>query len=168
MSKERKPYLLPADQMERLTRTEYQNMIFLLHSVSICNYALEEMPKRIECIPNGTARLKMAMGQLRAIVDDLMGTVPDKQVLKIRGTVKDMEIRIVPKMTKRSVGSLLISTDDMRVLVNHAKAECRMCVMDGEEARKCPLQQTLSALLPLENYGDGTLCPYNLADWEVD
>mgnify|MGYP007092202921 CR=1 FL=1 len=42
---------------------------------------------------------------------------------------------------------------------------CVDCMDSDEECLKCRLYQLLTAILPLDDYHNGMLCPYNMGEW---
>jgi len=160
----RVPYSLPDDQCERLRRTELIAVKLLLAHLSTAAYGQEDLAERLECIPHGKARYRLALGALRSVVDDLIGTVSKAQCKQIMGTMRDYEMRLVPKATPQT--SNIVMTREAGVeLMELAREKCHGCVEDGEGCRKCRLYQILEATTPLDDYGDGLICPYALAVW---
>jgi hypothetical protein len=72
----RTPYTLPEADCERLRRTEMNALRMLLALLSSVAYAKDDLRQRLECVPDGNRRFRMAYGQLKAVCDDLIGTVP--------------------------------------------------------------------------------------------
>ena len=103
----KEPYSLPEDQRERVTRTEMHSLQWLLNDISSMSYAQEDLAKRLECVPAGMQRMRLATGQLRSLLRDLFGTIPEKQRRQIQNAAKDMEVRLVPKLTPRKVSLVL-------------------------------------------------------------
>ena len=159
------PFELPDDQCERLTKTEMHSVQWLLNAVSTLRYAETDLKKRLECVPSGNQRLRLAIGQLGSLLRDVLGTVSDRQRRQIRNTAQDMEVRLVPKLTAQKA-SIVLDEETARELVDAAQAKCRWeCVPDFEGDRKCDLCKILEAVVPLENY-DSVSCPYWRAEWE--
>ena len=161
----RKAYSLPDGQCERLLRSELTAVRMLLASLSSAAYAKEDLQKRLECVPDGNRRYRMALGGLKAVCDDLIGTVTRQQAWQLYGTMKDFEMRLVPKLTPMSE-NILLTKQQGKDLIDCARWKCAGCVEDGESCRKCKLYKLLEATTPLEDYGDGLICPYSLAEWE--
>lgn len=158
-------YSLPENERERVTRTEMHTLQWLLNALSSLCYAEDDLKSRLECVPNGRQRLKLNIGQLRSLLRDLFGTIPDKQKRQIQNSAKDMEVRLVPKMTPRKI-SLVLEEETAKELVNAAQAKCRYdCVPDLDGDRNCELCKILEAVIPLEKYESST-CPYWHAEWE--
>ena len=104
-------------------------------------------------------------GQLRSVLRDLFGTIPEKQRRQIQNAANDMEVRLVPKLTPRKV-SLVLEEETAKELVNAAQARCKYeCVPDIDGDRNCELCKLLEAVVPLEKYESAT-CPYWRAEWE--
>ena len=161
----KEPYSLPEDQRERVTRTEMHSLQWLLNDISSMSYAQEDLAKRLECVPAGMQRMRLATGQLRSLLRDLFGTIPEKQRRQIQNAAKDMEVRLVPKLTPRKV-SLVLEEETAKELVNAAQAKCKYdCVPDLDGDRNCELCKLLEAVIPLEKYESST-CPYWHAEWE--
>ena len=158
-------YQLPDEECERLNRTEMVAMKWMIAAVNTCAYGQDDLAKRLESIPNGKSRFRLMLGQLRAIVNDLIGTMPVKQVLTVRNLMKDMELRLVPKFTPYDK-RVSMDIDDLSYIVSAAKKDhCLACVRTGDECRKCRLYQILESVAPLNDWGDSTMCPYMREDW---
>lgn len=150
---------------ERMTRHEFQAVQSLLGAVIYIANASEDLQKRLECIPAGKQRMAMAKGAVAAIANDLIGTMTVAQCKQMQNVMKDMDMRMVPKMSP-SCKNVIMTADHAKTLIDSAKAKCDLCTASGTEIRACPLYKTLEAVVPLENYGDGLICPYVLAEWE--
>ena len=149
---------------ERMNRGEYEAMRCLLGAVSYMAHANDDLGKRLECIPSGRQRMNMVLGGIRAIADDLIGTMPRAQCRQLKNTMSDMEIRMVPKLTAMSQ-NVILEKEIARGLYDAAMEKCRGCVEDSESCRKCSLYSVLEGTLPLENY-DGLICPYSISEWK--
>ena len=161
----RTPYSLPDADCERLKRNEMNGLRMLLAHLSTAAYVQDDLKDRLECIPDGTRRLRMAVGGLRAVCDDVIGTVSKAQAKQIYGTMRDYELRLVPKLTPASVNIMLTKEQGIE-LMDMAREKCHGCVEDGESCRECRLYKIFEATTPMDDYGDGLLCPYSLAEWE--
>ena len=149
---------------ERLNRGEYEAVRCLLGAVSYTAHASEDLKKRLECIPSGRERMNMTLGGIRAIVDDIIGTIPVGQCKQLRNTMNDMEIRIVPKLAAMSQ-NVILEKDVAKGLIDAAMEKCRGCVETNEGGRKCALYKVLESFLPLNDYDNGLLCPYAVSEW---
>ena len=161
----RTPYSLPDADCERLKRNEMNGLRMLLAHLSTAAYVQDDLKDRLECIPDGNRRLRMAVGGLRAVCDDVIGTVSKAQAKQIYGTMRDYELRLVPKLTPASVNIMLTKEQGIE-LMDLAREKCHGCVEDGESCRECRLYKIFEATTPMDDYGDGLLCPYSLAEWE--
>ena len=165
MSTQETWFQLPENECVRLTRMEMTAMNWLYAALSSCLHGQEDLAKRLEIVPDGPQRYAKMVDDLSSIVNDLTGTMPDKQKTKVRNMMHDMELRLVPKMTRRDVAVVLAKEDAMTLLDLAKENKCVMCMLDSEECRKCDLYKIMEAETPLEEY-KGYLCPYNLAEWE--
>ena len=161
----RTPYSLPEADCERLKRTEMIGMRMLLAHLSSAAYFQEDLKDRLECIPDGNRRLRLAIGGLRAVCDDLIGTITRAQAKQIYGTMKDYDLRLVPKLTPGTV-NIILTKEQGKDLMDLARERCTGCVEDGESCRECRLYKILESTTPLDDYGDGLICPYSLAVWK--
>ena len=150
---------------ERMTKHEMEGLRGLLAAVSYIADASEDLSKRLECIPYGKQRMTMLRGGARALGDDIIGTMTVDQCKQIQNFMKDMVITMVPKLTPGSQ-NVLINKDAAKMLIECSREKCKMCVADGEESRKCDLYKVLEGVVPLDDYGDGTTCPYYTAEFE--
>lgn len=156
---------LPEDQCERMGRAEFNAVRAMLIVVSFCVEAKRDLQHRLELIPHGKRRMNMALGAIQAIMNDIIGTMTRAQAQQIRNTMSDMEVKITPKMMPIAQ-TVLMDLQTAKDLTDCAREKCRICAEDGDSCRKCKLYQVMEATTPLEDYGNGLLCPYNLADWE--
>lgn len=153
------------EDCERMNRSEYEAMRCLLGAVSYTAHAKEDLQKRLECIPGGRQRMNMVLGGLKAIADDLIGTVPVGQCKQICNTMQDMEMRMVPKLTPMSQ-NVILEKDVAKALIDTTREKCAGCVEDEESCRECALYKVLESFLPLDTYEGGLLCPYSLSEWK--
>ena len=150
---------------ERLNRHEYEAVRCLLGAVSYTAHAKDDLQKRLECVPGGKARMGMVLGGLRAIADDLIGTIPRGQCKQLRNTMEDMEMRMVPKLTGMSQ-NVILEKDNAKALIDAAREKCRGCVEDEKSCRRCRLYTLFESFLPLDTYDGGMLCPYSMSEWK--
>lgn len=150
---------------ERLNRGEFEAVRCLLGAVSYTAHARDDLQKRLECIPGGKQRMNMILGGLRAIADDLIGTIPQGQCKQIRNTMQDMEMRMVPKLMPMSQ-NVILEKDVAKALIDTTREKCAGCVEDEVSCRECALYKVLESFLPLDNYENGLLCPYSMSEWK--
>lgn len=158
-------YQLPEKDCERLNRTEMVAIRWCLAAINSIAYAQDDLKDRLECIPEGQVRWRLMLGQLRALCNDLIGTVPQKQCVAIKNVMNDMELRMVPKYTPYD-SRAVIDVDDLSYLVNHAKKDiCTACIKNGDECRECELYKILESVAPQKEWKNSTVCPYLREDW---
>ena len=156
---------LQEEECERLNRAEFEAVRCLLGAVSYTAHAKDDLQKRLECIPGGKQRMNMILGGLKAIADDVIGTVPKGQCKQLRNTMQDMEMRMVPKMASMS-RNVILDKDVAKGLVDAAMEKCSGCVEGPEDGRNCALYRVLESFLPLDSYENGMLCPYSTSIWK--
>ena len=152
------------DDCERMKRDEFEAMRSLLGAISYLAHADRDLQDRLGCLPGGKQRMAMLLGAARAMADDLIGTMPQNQCKQLRNTMRDFEIRMVPKMSPGS-RNVILDADLAKGLINAAQEKCHGCVEDEISCRKCSLYRVLEGFLPLNDYG-GMVCPYALSEWE--
>lgn len=157
--------MLPDDQCERLRRSEMQAVRMMLAVISVAAYAKEDLADRLKSVPYGQERMRLAVGCMKAICDDLIGTVSKSQCKQLYGTAKDFEMRLLPKLTPWST-NIVMTKEEGKALMDCARWKCHSCVEDGDSCRACQLYKVLEATTPMDDYGDGLICPYSLAQWE--
>ena len=158
-------YQLPEDQCERLMRPEMSALKWCFAALNSVTYGQDDLAARLKKIPNGTRRWNLMLGQLRALLNDIIGTVPVKQCQNIKNTMNDMELRLVPK-TSQMPHNAVVSVDDLTYIVKAAKKSiCTSCTLMDGECRTCELYKILETISPLEDYGSGMICPYMKEDW---
>jgi len=150
---------------ERMTRDEVTAIKMLLASLSNEKYALERISKRLDMVPDGKERLKQHTEDLQKLMDEIVNTITAEQCKVIYGTMKDYEMRLVPKLMPMST-NVLMTKDQAKNLMDCARIKCQGCVEDGESCRRCQVYQIMEETVPLDDYGNGMICPYSLAEWE--
>ena len=158
-------FSLPDDQCRRLVRNEMTAVRMLLAGLSTVGYAKDDLQAVLALIPNGKRRLMLLMGQYTSLTNDIIGVISKAQCRQIYGTMKDYEMRLLPKATPSS-RSVIMTKEEGMELIDCARWKCHSCVEDGTSCRKCKLYSLLEATSPPDDYGDGLLCPYALAEWE--
>ena len=156
---------IDAKDCERMNRRELLAMKWMI-AMNCTAYTNErDLAKRLESVPYGRQRMRMTIGGFRAIVDDLIGTLTTDQARVLQNTMHDYDVRLVPKGTPQT-SLVMMEKQEVQKLVDCAREKCKGCVEDGEGCRKCQLYQVLEVSSPLDDYGDGLVCPYSLADWD--
>lgn len=156
---------LQEEECERLNRAEFEAMRCLLGAVSYAANARDDLQKRLECIPGGKNRMNLVMGGLKALADDLIGTIPRGQCKQMRNTMQDMDMRMVPKLTPMSQ-NVILEKDVAKALIDITREKCIGCVEDENSCRECALYKVMESFLPLDTYEGGMLCPYSLSQWK--
>lgn len=156
-----------ADEKKRwvLNRNEKLAMMYMVCLTSTLAYAQEDMKDRYGQIEGGTEMMNNALDWTKKIMNALFDTIPDKQVKNIWNTANECEMRMMPKFTPNRT-DMLVDKETLRELIDAAHIKCRECVNDSDEAKKCKIYELSATLVPLEEYPDGGLCPYSLAEWE--
>lgn len=158
------PFELPDDECERLTRQEMACCRIIMVLASDLHYAQDDLAQRLMSVPYGKERLRMLIGGVDSLFKDILGTISDRQRRQLRNQAKDMTMKAVPKLT-HTQNKVMIYLDEVKELVNCAKEKCVGCVESDEDARKCRVYKWLEANVPLDDYGDGLICPYARIDW---
>lgn len=148
----------------KLTRTEKTSMIVLAYACTILEDLQKEIPDRLKMIPDGQERVKELSDGINKVLDELRPTIPMNQRLNLSNTAKDYEFRLAPKAMPYAT-TVIMTKEEFQSLVDFARTKCRECTDDDNECEKCKLYQLLTEVLPLEDYHDTNLCPYNLGEW---
>ena len=150
---------------ERLRRPEYEAVRCLLGAVSYAAHARDDLKDRVDTVTNGRARMDVLVDGLKSFVDELLANVPDGQCRQLRNTMKDMEMRMIPRLTPMSQ-NVLMEKDNAKALIDRAMERCHGCVEDERSCLDCGLYKVLESMLPLDSYNNGMLCPYALSEWK--
>ena len=150
---------------ERLVRSEMTSVRMLLAMLSVAEYAKEDLKAPLDRVPHGNRQLRMACGLMRSVVNKMIDTISTSQCKQLYGTMKDFEMRLLPKLTPGSTNMIMTKEEGME-LMDIARWKCHSCAEDGESCRSCRLYKILEATTPMDSYGDGLMCPYALAEWE--
>ena len=148
----------------RLNRKEKMAMIVLAYAATVLEDIQADLADRLKMIDGGEEKLQSLSVGTDDLLRELRLTIPVNQRMSLQNTAKDFEIRLAPKATP-SKTSVVMQKEEFKQLVDLARAECRDCMDDDKTCEKCNLYQLLTVILPLDDYHDGMLCPYNLGVW---
>ena len=149
----------------RLRRQEKTSMLHLMFAVTILEDLQNEIPERLDMITDGKARLLWLAAEADNLLNELRVTVPENQRMGIQNTADDYVMRLVPN-SMPSEASAIMSKDEFKELVDHARTACTECTYDDNECEQCKLYQLLTSILPMDDYHCLNLCPYNLGKWK--
>lgn len=139
--------------------------MFLMNTVSAMLDFKKDLSDRLDRIDNGHELMDTMCDCALKVLEEVRRTIPENQRVSVNNITKDMEMRMVPKMTPSKI-NVIMPSDELRELVDAAQVRCRDCVEDGEECKSCGLYRVLTSVVPLEKHGETMLCPYNMAEWE--
>lgn len=148
-----------------VTRTEKMCILFLMNTVSAMFDARDDLADRVSRIEGGPELMETMVNAADELLKEVRRTIPERQRTSINNISKDMEMRMVPKMTP-SKTNVICGREDFRQLVDAAQIKCRECTEDSQTCNSCELYQVLTTVLPMDRYDDLFLCPYNMAGWE--
>lgn len=161
----RERFELPDNECERATRDEMSAIRMLLIMASNLGYAEEDLAKRLDIVPDGKERLKSVLKDSTELLQDILGTITDKQRRKLRNDALDYDVKLTPKIGVDKT-TLAISKQELMTFVNCAREKCKYCTLDGYKCRACDLYQILETVIPLNDYGSDISCPYFYQEWE--
>ena len=147
-----------------ITRNEKIALMFLMNATSAIQDSVSDLAKRLEKIDGGEQMMKELAELSVKLLTEIRRTIPEDQRASLNNVSKDMEMRLVPKMTP-SKTTVLVQKEDFRALVDAAQVKCRECADDSEQCKGCGLFKLLKVVVPLETYEGTFLCPYNMAGW---
>lgn len=148
-----------------ITRTEKCSIMFLMNTVSAILDSKDDIKDRLKRIDGGEQMMEDLAVTSEKLLTEIRRTIPEKQRVNLNNVSKDMEMRLVPKMTP-SKTCVVVQKEDFRQLVDAAQVKCRDCMDDSTQCRECGLFKLLKVVVPLERYDGTFLCPYNMAGWE--
>lgn len=152
------------DDAVRLRRTEKQAMLVMAYIATVYEDMQKELDDRLEMIENGPQRMRILAEDADDLLNELRKTIPVNQRMNLQNTVNEYEIRLTPKMTPFKT-NVIMQKEEFKELVDIARGICVECAESDTECKACRLYQLLTVLLPLEDYNNGMLCPYNLGEW---
>lgn len=152
------------DDAVRLTRQEKMSMIVLAYVATCLEDLQKELKDRIDMVPAGMPLLLEASQNTDILLDELRKTVPIEQRMNLQNTAQEYEIRLTPKATP-SKTNVVMQGSEFKDLVDLARTKCVDCMESDTACEKCKLFKLLTVLLPLDDYHDGMLCPYNMGEW---
>ena len=152
------------DDAVRLNRTEKMAMIELAYIATVLEDLQTDLKDRLGMIRQGEDRMHILSTGADEMLNDLRMTIPVNQRLNLQNTAQEYEMRLTPKATP-SKTSVVMQKDEFKDLVDIARTKCVDCMESDETCEKCKLFRLLTVLLPLDDYHDGMLCPYNMGEW---
>lgn len=148
----------------RMTRTEKMAMLSMAHAATILDETQDELKNRLGMVERGAERLHALSEGADELLHDIRLTMPEEQRHHLQNTAMDYECRLVPKATPGST-NVIMGKEEFRELVDWARTKCRDCADSDEECTACRLYKLLTSVLPLDEYHNSLLCPYNLGEW---
>ena len=152
------------DDAVRLNRSEKMGMIIMAYTATCLEDLQTELKDRLQMVDGGEELLKELSEKADKLLNELRMTIPLNQRMNLQNTAQEYEVRLTPKATP-SKTTVVMQKDEFKELVDLARAECRDCMDDDHTCQKCRLYQLLTVVLPLDDYHDGMLCPYNMGEW---
>ncbi len=159
-------FVVPSrDDAWDVTRQEKMSILFLMNTVSAMMDSRDELKDRVSRIDGGAELMDTMVDSSEKLLTEIRRTIPEDQRVSINNISKDMEMRMVPKMTPTKT-TVMVQKEEFRQLVDAAQVKCRDCAEDNVQCRECGLFRLLKVVLPLDSYDGTFLCPYNMAGWE--
>ena len=153
------------DDAVRLNRTEKMGMITLAYVATVLEEMQTEMSGRMAMVQGAPETLYEVSKETNWLLDELRMTIPVEQRINLQNTAQEYEVRLTPKATP-SKTCVTMRKEEFKQLVDFARAKCVDCMESDTECEKCGLFRLMTVLLPLDNYHDGMLCPYNMGEWK--
>ena len=148
----------------RLTREEKLAMLWLANADATLEEVQTSMADRLTMLPDGPERMKKLAQEADDLLAEIRLTIPINQRMNLENTRNDFEVRLTPKMTPM-VTNVIMTKDEFKQLIDVAREKCHDCTEDDVSCEKCRLFTLLTSILPLDDYHDRLLCPYNLGEW---
>ena len=139
-------------------------MIILAYVATCLEDLQTELADRLEMVHEGASQLQHLSYCADSLLNELRLTIPVNQRMNLQNTANEYEVRLAPKATPYKT-NVVLQGDEFKELVDLARTKCIDCMDSDTECEKCKLFQLLTAILPLEDYHDGMLCPYNMGEW---
>ena len=149
---------------KRLTRGERTALVMLACAENIVHEAEKDLQRRMGEQPEWIQTAHDVRKKLDWMVDASFGTLSPEQLLHMKATARDYELRLKPKMTPAENNTVL-DKETLRTLIDAAQVKCTECFNTELESRNCKLQKVLAMLCPMPKY-EGEFCVFNLAEWE--
>lgn len=148
---------------KRLVSSEFNAMKRFAAALSELHYTQEELKSHWQMVENGEERIDKCVKDFLELFDDILDTIPAKQVKTLRNATGDYKIALVPQLKPES-NSVVYDKEFARNLIDLAQEKCKTCVETPEDAEKCPIFQLSTAIVPVDTY-DTLICPYSQAEW---
>lgn len=122
----------------------------------------ETLRERLQKIPGGWRRFRLAVTTVEKLLDDICATLPTKTLLHMQRICQYGQIIIRPKpMVKLGDEVQIIGETELRMLINTCiKNECAICVKNRAEQKGCKLRKALHDIAPVEVLNKDGSCNY--------
>ena len=160
----REAFILPDRECERATRREMDVCKLLSVLTSEVMYGQKDLQKRLAIIPDGESRMAEALENIKSIYQDIIGTINTRQAKQLMNASNDLKFQLIPKLSP-DLAKFQLNKEEFRELIDCAREKCKFCTEDGENCTKCKLYGIMIERIPLEEYGDGIVCPYAYTEW---
>lgn len=148
----------------RLNRSEKMSMILMAYIASVLEDLKSDLSGRLAMVDGGQEKMNLLSETADDLLNELRVTIPLNQRMHLQNTAQEYEVRLSPKLTPYQT-NVVMQKSEFKELVDHAREKCRDCTEDDETCERCGLFRLLTVILPLDDYHDGLLCPYNLGEW---
>lgn len=148
----------------RLTRNERIAMLWFANADTTMEELQSSLADRLKMIDDDPNRMKDLADKTDQMLQEIRLTIPIEQRMSLQNTGSDYEVRLTPKATPQ-VTSVVMMKEEFKQLVDIAREKCRDCTESDETCARCQLYKLLVSILPLDDYHNSLLCPYNLGEW---
>ena len=149
----------------RLRRNEKFAMMHMMYAVTTLMDLRKDLADRLAMVENGDERMHSIAALADELLTDLRVTLPEDQRESMQHTGEDYEMRLAPRMTPYK-NNVVMTNEEFRELVDASREKCRECILDDNECEECSLYRLLTCVLPMDDYHEINLCPYNLGEWK--
>lgn len=131
-----------------------------------------ELRKRLELIPNGWRQYRLAVATVDRLLTQIYATMTPKQLQSHAHAMANSVCGVKLKMASNSTEWVHVNEIDLDLVICIAmQHECRWCIRNDHEVRRCKLRRALSAIAAPDNvpkHGCG-YCEMAMArDWQKD
>lgn len=137
--------------MKRINQDEFDALKALECVVSLLESKKVRpvLAERLKSVKYGARDLGAAASATRRVMNNIYKTVPEVQRRHLSNNLRSTELRVgvwLKSGRNTSDHGMIISWDDIMVLLDAAFEKCVVCDLNPQEQRKCPLAKVLDAM----------------------
>ena len=137
------------DGKRPLTSHEWVALKCMWAACSVLKDDHEKLKERLQaCVPGGWRDIRLATTKLDKLLDEILGTIPQKKLRSIASEMANTELRIITKGPQTDRNIVHLEDREIAELVNLLiYRECMLCEKTDKLGKRCPIYKAVTNCL---------------------